>query len=212
MRWYAGYRNISSNDPLEVTVETFSEWIVDKTQFKGALPNIPGMELTDNLMAFVERKLFTLNTGHAITAYLGKLAGHHPLARLWRALPEAVRLSPHTYMMAVSTTGQWLILGWPERVPEADEVPPPAPPAYRVLTGVEDPVFLEVAQLSQNKNLRYAEMLRKRALIFALLSVFLEDEHFIPLLLRAIFSLTDLDSSTARWRFGLVSTHGRYYY
>ena len=30
------------------------------------------------------------------------------------------------------------------------------------------PVFQEVAQLSQNKNLRYAEMLRKRALIFAL--------------------------------------------
>ncbi|VEA71026.1 Mannitol-1-phosphate 5-dehydrogenase [Serratia rubidaea] len=33
------------------------------------------MELTDNLMAFVERKLFTLNTGHAITAYLGQQAG-----------------------------------------------------------------------------------------------------------------------------------------
>ncbi|OON40163.1 mannitol-1-phosphate 5-dehydrogenase [Izhakiella australiensis] len=66
----------ASNDPLEVTVETFSEWIVDKTQFKGQLPQIPGMELTDNLMAFVERKLFTLNTGHAITAYLGQLNGH----------------------------------------------------------------------------------------------------------------------------------------
>ena len=37
------------------------------------------MELTDNLMAFVERKLFTLNTGHAITAYLGKLAGHQTI-------------------------------------------------------------------------------------------------------------------------------------
>ncbi|ECN1048629.1 mannitol-1-phosphate 5-dehydrogenase [Salmonella enterica subsp. enterica serovar Enteritidis] len=69
----------ATHDPLEVTVETFSEWIVDKTQFKGALPNIPGMELTDNLMAFVERKLFTLNTGHAITAYLGKLAGHQTI-------------------------------------------------------------------------------------------------------------------------------------
>ncbi len=46
--------------------------------------------------------------------------------------------------------------------------------------------FQEVAQLSQNKNLRYAEMLRKRALIFALLSVFLEDEHFIPLLLNVL--------------------------
>lgn len=69
----------ATNDPLEVTVETFSEWIVDKTQFKGELPNIAGMELTDNLMAFVERKLFTLNTGHAITAYLGQLAGHQTI-------------------------------------------------------------------------------------------------------------------------------------
>ncbi len=69
----------ATNDPLEVTVETFSEWIVDKTQFKGDLPTIPGMELTDNLMAFVERKLFTLNTGHAITAYLGKIAGHQTI-------------------------------------------------------------------------------------------------------------------------------------
>lgn len=68
-----------TQDPLEVTVETFSEWIVDKTQFKGELPTIPGMELTDNLMAFVERKLFTLNTGHAITAYLGQQAGHQTI-------------------------------------------------------------------------------------------------------------------------------------
>ena len=68
-----------TTDPLEVTVETFSEWIVDQTQFKGQLPAIPGMELTDNLMAFVERKLFTLNTGHAITAYLGQLAGHNTI-------------------------------------------------------------------------------------------------------------------------------------
>ncbi|MBD8164993.1 mannitol-1-phosphate 5-dehydrogenase [Erwinia persicina] len=68
-----------NSDPLEVTVETFSEWIVDKTQFKGDLPAIPGMELTDNLMAFVERKLFTLNTGHAIAAYLGQLAGHQTI-------------------------------------------------------------------------------------------------------------------------------------
>ncbi|RRN06254.1 mannitol-1-phosphate 5-dehydrogenase [Bibersteinia trehalosi] len=63
------------NDPLEVTVEEFSEWIVDQTQFKGEIPVIKGMELTDNLMAFVERKLFTLNTGHLICAYLGKQAG-----------------------------------------------------------------------------------------------------------------------------------------
>ncbi|HEY5716721.1 MAG TPA: mannitol-1-phosphate 5-dehydrogenase, partial [Psychromonas sp.] len=66
-------------DPLAVTVETFSEWIVDQTQFKGEIPAIKGMECTDNLMAFVERKLFTLNTGHLITAYLGVLAGHETI-------------------------------------------------------------------------------------------------------------------------------------
>ncbi|MCG8708411.1 mannitol-1-phosphate 5-dehydrogenase [Brenneria sp. 4F2] len=67
------------SDILAVTVETFSEWIVDQTQFQGAPPAIPGMELTDNLMAFVERKLFTLNTGHAITAYLGQQAKHQTI-------------------------------------------------------------------------------------------------------------------------------------
>ncbi|NOI24658.1 MULTISPECIES: mannitol-1-phosphate 5-dehydrogenase [Vibrio] len=66
-------------DPLAVTVETFSEWIVDETQFVGDIPAIKGMECTDNLMAFVERKLFTLNTGHLITAYLGVLAGHETI-------------------------------------------------------------------------------------------------------------------------------------
>lgn len=65
-----------SNDPLEVTVESFSEWIVDEKQFKGEIPVIDGMQKTDNLMAFIERKLFTLNTGHIMTAYLGALVGH----------------------------------------------------------------------------------------------------------------------------------------
>ncbi|ENJ8200560.1 mannitol-1-phosphate 5-dehydrogenase [Vibrio cholerae] len=69
----------ANDDPLEVTVESFSEWIVDKQQFKGEIPQIEGMEKTDNLMAFVERKLFTLNTGHCVTAYLGCLKGHRTI-------------------------------------------------------------------------------------------------------------------------------------
>ncbi|CAH0532747.1 Mannitol-1-phosphate 5-dehydrogenase [Vibrio stylophorae] len=69
----------ANNDPLEVTVESFSEWIVDQGQFKGEIPAIEGMEKTDNLMAFVERKLFTLNTGHCITAYLGCLHGYNTI-------------------------------------------------------------------------------------------------------------------------------------
>lgn len=69
----------ANDDPLDVTVESFSEWIVDEQQFKGEIPCIKGMETTQNLMAFIERKLFTLNTGHCITAYLGCLKGHHTI-------------------------------------------------------------------------------------------------------------------------------------
>lgn len=68
-----------STEILRVRVEEFQEWIVDKDLFKGEIPEIKGMELTDNLMAFIERKLFTLNTGHAITAYLGVLKGYNTI-------------------------------------------------------------------------------------------------------------------------------------
>ncbi len=61
---------------IHVRVEEFSEWIVDKTKFKGDIPSIKNMECTDNLIAYTERKLFTLNTGHAITAYIGYLDGY----------------------------------------------------------------------------------------------------------------------------------------
>ncbi|KAI5803514.1 mannitol dehydrogenase C-terminal domain-containing protein [Peziza echinospora] len=64
---------------LDVRVELFQEWIVDKLALKGKPPfpvEVQGMELTDHLPAFEERKLFTLNTGHAMTAYLGYLKGY----------------------------------------------------------------------------------------------------------------------------------------
>ncbi|MCK0850257.1 DUF6531 domain-containing protein, partial [Escherichia coli] len=71
----------------------------------------------------------------------GGVAEQHssqPLSALWQALPEELRLSPHRYLATNSPQGPWWILGWPERVPGADEVLPPEPPAYRVLTGVVD--------------------------------------------------------------------------
>ncbi|KAF5351553.1 hypothetical protein D9758_007244 [Tetrapyrgos nigripes] len=61
---------------LEVGVEPFYEWTVDENSLKKTDPDvhIKGMHTTDNLDAYVQRKLFTLNCGHAITAYLGFLA------------------------------------------------------------------------------------------------------------------------------------------
>lgn len=83
-------------DPLAVTVEVFSEWIVDSTQFKGAVPAIAGMIATDKLMAFIERKLFTLNTGHTALAYFGQLAGKKTVGETMQ--DDAVRQAAEAVM------------------------------------------------------------------------------------------------------------------
>ncbi len=65
-----------AKNPLDVGVEEFSEWIVDKTLLRTPIdPPVQGMTLTDSLQAYIERKLFTLNCGHAITAYIGFIYG-----------------------------------------------------------------------------------------------------------------------------------------
>lgn len=63
-------------NPLDVAVERFYEWNVDKSQLKGTLPHIKGMHLTSTLEAHIERKLFTVNTGHCATAFMGNLKGY----------------------------------------------------------------------------------------------------------------------------------------
>ncbi|TVY55087.1 Mannitol-1-phosphate 5-dehydrogenase [Lachnellula cervina] len=57
---------------LDVKLEKFSEWIVDETPFKDhQRPPIGGIQWKPDLFPFIERKLFTVNTGHAAAAYHG---------------------------------------------------------------------------------------------------------------------------------------------
>ncbi len=65
----------SFENPLDVAVEQYTEWDVEKGGWKGERPEIQGLGWVDNLDAYLERKLFTLNSGHAICAYLGTLKG-----------------------------------------------------------------------------------------------------------------------------------------
>ncbi len=60
---------------VDVVVEPFYEWAIEQGPFGGSLPNIPGAHFVDDLAPFIERKLFTVNTGHAATAYYGARAG-----------------------------------------------------------------------------------------------------------------------------------------
>ncbi|MGN8025067.1 mannitol-1-phosphate 5-dehydrogenase [Microbacterium sp. 22242] len=65
---------------IDVTVEPYFEWAIEAGPFAGGPPGIPGAHFVDDLAPYIERKLFTVNTGHAATAYLGAQAGHATIA------------------------------------------------------------------------------------------------------------------------------------
>ncbi|MEJ1156223.1 mannitol-1-phosphate 5-dehydrogenase [Microbacterium marmarense] len=65
---------------VDVTVEPFFEWAIESPPFDGNLPDIPGAHFVDELGPYIERKLFTVNTGHATTAYFGAQAGIDTIA------------------------------------------------------------------------------------------------------------------------------------
>ncbi|EDL64476.1 mannitol-1-phosphate 5-dehydrogenase [Bacillus sp. SG-1] len=63
---------IQSQDSLDVLVEPYYEWVVET---KESIPPVNGMTIVEDLAPFIERKLFTVNTGHAVIAYFGYLQG-----------------------------------------------------------------------------------------------------------------------------------------
>ncbi|MGQ7311447.1 mannitol-1-phosphate 5-dehydrogenase [Microbacterium arabinogalactanolyticum] len=65
---------------IDVTVEPFFEWAIERGPFGENPPRIPGAHFVDDLAPYIERKLFTVNTGHAATAYLGAQAGYERIA------------------------------------------------------------------------------------------------------------------------------------
>lgn len=71
--------NQVNDDILEVSVEPYYEWVVENQGAKHEMPLIDGITYVDDLIPYIERKLFTVNTGHAVPAYVGQYLGHHTI-------------------------------------------------------------------------------------------------------------------------------------
>ena len=72
-------------DPLLIVVEPYKHLPVSKAGIKGEFPEIVGVEPSDNFQAFVDRKLFAHNAGHAAAAYFGYLKGYE---FIWQAMRD----------------------------------------------------------------------------------------------------------------------------
>lgn len=72
-------RIVPTQDPdsgLNVKIEKFYEWAVEKTPFgEFGHPDIKAIHWVDDLEPYIERKLYTVNTGHATAAYYGYNSG-----------------------------------------------------------------------------------------------------------------------------------------
>ncbi|AWN18661.1 mannitol-1-phosphate 5-dehydrogenase [Streptococcus sobrinus] len=61
----------SHEDPLFVVVEPFKEWVVETGRMKNKSLKLTGVHYEEELTPFIERKLFSVNSGHATSAYTG---------------------------------------------------------------------------------------------------------------------------------------------
>ncbi|WP_338652488.1 mannitol-1-phosphate 5-dehydrogenase [Sporosarcina psychrophila] len=67
--------NQINEDKTAVQVEPFYEWVVEESEIIGENPPVKGITFVKDLEPYIERKLYTVNTGHAAVAYFGYLAG-----------------------------------------------------------------------------------------------------------------------------------------
>jgi mannitol-1-phosphate 5-dehydrogenase len=62
-----------ARDPLLVYAEEYNTLLLDRRGFKGPVPAVPELDPKDNMKAYVDRKLFVHNLGHAVLSYVAFL-------------------------------------------------------------------------------------------------------------------------------------------
>ncbi len=63
--------DLLKDDPLVLVTEPYNTLILDKKGFRNPIPEVQGLAPKENIKAWVDRKLFIQNLGHAAVAYFG---------------------------------------------------------------------------------------------------------------------------------------------
>jgi mannitol-1-phosphate 5-dehydrogenase len=77
-----------AKDPLLVYAEAYNTLILDERAFRAPIPSVPGLDPKDNMRAYVERKSFIHNLGHAMLAYMEGILGRNYTCT-WEAVRDA---------------------------------------------------------------------------------------------------------------------------
>jgi mannitol-1-phosphate 5-dehydrogenase len=109
---------LRQRDPLLLYAEAYNTLILDAKGFKNAIPAVPGLDPKENMAAYVDRKAFIHNCGHAACAYLGHLWNPEAVY-IWEAVEdEHVREAAR---MAMWESGLALMLRYPEEFEEENQ-------------------------------------------------------------------------------------------
>jgi len=106
-------------DPLVVFAEPYNTLILDGKGFKSPIPAIKGLAPKNNIKAWVDRKAFIHNLGHATAAYYGY--SRHPDASYMYELLDDTRVLQFTRSVMLQSA-EILKAAYPEEFTDADLV------------------------------------------------------------------------------------------
>lgn len=108
--------DVTEQDPLVIWAEAYNQIVADRAGFIGTPPEVPGLVLKESFKAYVDRKLFIHNLGHAVSAYFGYLAGKE---RIWECMAdEGIRSQARAAMWA---SAKALIARYPQEFNEDNQ-------------------------------------------------------------------------------------------
>ncbi len=107
---------VRRRDPLEVWGEAYNIIIADAQAFVGPTPEVSGLELKSNFQAYVDRKLYVHNLGHAVCACHGFLHGCDRIAEAME-VPDVAQVT----RAAMEASAAALIKRYPDEFTPSDQ-------------------------------------------------------------------------------------------